>query len=343
MSDIVVKDSTAPDAFDNPGIPPHRHRLGDHDRAAEKSSERIVIGLFALSALATIAGVAGFFLFPAGQTLLGIRLGTTLLGGGLGISMLGIGLAAVHWAKSLMNDTEQVEERHAITSSPEDREGALGALSDGIADANIARRPLLKGALVSAAALAPLPVLVPLVGGLTDDWDYTPLKHTAWRNIPAGAKGRRLATDPDNRPIRAADVTNNSVFHVIPQDLGDLPGEDHLLNEKAKAMVLLVRIDPSELKISEGREDWNYHGIIAFSKVCTHVGCPVALYEQTTKHLLCPCHQSTFDLADEARVVFGPAKRPLPQLPISVDDEGYLIATSDFDEPVGPSFWERIK
>ena len=72
------------------------------------------------------------------------------------------------------------------------------------------------------------------------------------------------------------------------------------------------------------------------------MGCPVALYEQQTHHLLCPCHQSTFDVADGAKVVFGPAKRPLPQLPIAVDDEGYLIAQSDFDEPVGPSYWERL-
>jgi menaquinol-cytochrome c reductase iron-sulfur subunit precursor len=138
-------------------------------------------------------------------------------------------------------------------------------------------------------------------------------------------------------------VTNGSVFHVIPHRLGELEGEEEFLNEKAKAVVLLVRMDPSEMTISPGREDWSYHGIIAFSKVCTHVGCPVALYEQNTKHLLCPCHQSTFDLANEARVIFGPANRPLPQLPISVDDEGYLIATSDFTEPVGPSYWERLK
>ena len=93
--------------------------------------------------------------------------------------------------------------------------------------------------------------------------------------------------------------------------------------------------------VSPDRADWNYNGSIAYSKICTHVGCPVALYEQQTHHLLCPCHQSTFDLADSARVVFGPAARPLPQLALAVDSEGYLVAQSDFDEPVGPSYWER--
>jgi ubiquinol-cytochrome c reductase iron-sulfur subunit len=115
----------------------------------------------------------------------------------------------------------------------------------------------------------------------------------------------------------------------------------HMLEEKAKAAVLLVRVDPAELKESEDRKDWSYQGIVAYSKICTHVGCPVALYEQHTHHLLCPCHQSTFDLTDACKVVFGPASRPLPQLPITVDKDGYLIAKSDFNEPVGPSFWDR--
>ena len=148
----------------------------------------------------------------------------------------------------------------------------------------------------------------------------------------------RIEGFTDDRPIRTADVTNGSAFQVIPHGL---PDEEGYLEEKAKAVVFLTRIDPSELTISPERRDWSYDGIVAFSKVCTHVGCPVALYEQQTHHLLCPCHQSTFDLADEAKVVFGPAKRALPQLPITVDDEGYLVARSDFHEPVGPSFWER--
>ena len=128
------------------------------------------------------------------------------------------------------------------------------------------------------------------------------------------------------------------MVHVIPEGLNEL--HDHL-EQKAKAAVLLIRLKPEDLQISAGREDWSYNGIVAYSKICTHVGCPVALYEQQTHHLLCPCHQSQFDITREAAVIFGPAKRPLPQLPITVDDEGYLIARSDFTEPVGPSFWER--
>ena len=102
-----------------------------------------------------------------------------------------------------------------------------------------------------------------------------------------------------------------------------------------------LRLDQADLNELPERETWSYDGIVAYSKVCTHVGCPVALYEQQTHHLLCPCHQSQFDVKNHCEVIFGPAGRPLPQLPIAVDNEGYLIAQSDFTEPVGPSFWER--
>ena len=97
---------------------------------------------------------------------------------------------------------------------------------------------------------------------------------------------------------------------------------------------------PDEIRTQQG-ENWDVEGVLAYSRICTHVGCPVGLYEQRTHHLLCPCHQSTFDLTDSGNVVFGPAARRLPQLAITVDDEGYLVAQGDFAEPVGPSFWER--
>src|SRR6476620_8368128 len=150
---------------------------------------------------------------------------------------------------------------------------------------------------------------------------------------------KRLTRDPDGTPIKASDVTLGSAFHVIPEGLNEL--HEGKLNEKAKAVVLLMRLDPASLNPSPGRENWGYNGIVAYSKICTHVGCPVALYEQQTHHLLCPCHQSTFDLTKECKVIYGPASRPLPQLPIAVDAEGYLVATSDFHEPVGPTYWER--
>jgi ubiquinol-cytochrome c reductase iron-sulfur subunit len=121
-----------------------------------------------------------------------------------------------------------------------------------------------------------------------------------------------------------------------------LPGEDHRkLTEIATDAVLLIRLRPEEFNLDAERLSWTYEGIIAFSKICSHMGCAVALYEQNTKHLLCPCHQSTFDVTRAAKVLFGPAARPLPQLALALDAEGYLVAKQPFSEPVGPSFWER--
>ncbi|UNX53419.1 Rieske 2Fe-2S domain-containing protein [Georgenia sp. TF02-10] len=336
----------APERFENPGPEPHRTRLADTDPRVAKHAERVAALIFTVSLLASVAAVVGYFLVPLDATLGTLRLSTVVLGTGLGVGMLGIGVAAIYWSKTLMSSAEHVEERHPQRSEDATRDVAATMMLDGVADSGIGRRPLLKGALVGALGLAPLPFLVPLVGNLGEDWDVAKFRHTAWGDVPSGTGGRlpgggvgrRLAIDPSDTPIRAADVTIGSVFHVIPHGLTE---QEDFLEEKAKAVVLLVRMDPRDLKVPADRADWSYDGIVAYSKICTHVGCPVALYEQQTHHLLCPCHQSTFDIADQAKVVFGPAKRPLPQLPITVDDEGYLVARHDFTEPIGPSFWSR--
>ncbi|PWD49854.1 ubiquinol-cytochrome C reductase [Serinibacter arcticus] len=322
----------AVDRFPDPGLPEHKHRLSDKSEANAKRVERQVALIFGLSVLASIGGVVGYFAFPVGSTLGSVQASTLSIGLGLGIGMLGIGVAAVHWAKALMSDVEKVDERHPQRSDDATRAAAVQELKDGADDSRIARRPVLKGALVSAVAVAPLAFVVPFVGNLGGDWNVSRFRYTMW------APGVRLARDPDGALIRPEDVTIGSVWHVIPDGLDE---SEHMLEEKAKAVVLLVRLDPKDLTEEPGRESWSWDGIVAYSKVCTHVGCPVALYEQQTHHLLCPCHQSTFDVSDGAKVVFGPAKRALPQLPIMVDDEGYLAAQSDFHEMVGPSTWER--
>jgi ubiquinol-cytochrome c reductase iron-sulfur subunit len=267
-------------------------------------------------------------------TIATIRLQNALLGIGTAFAMLGIGTGIVHWAKALMPDHEVSEERHGIRSE-DDRQAAVRIVDDIVEETGIKRRPLIRNTLLGAVALAPLPALAVFgdLGPRPDD----KLSHTMW--APQEGKLKRLTRDPDGTPIKASDVTIGSAFHVIPEGLNEL--HEGKLNEKAKAVVLLMRLNPESLKPSAGREDWGYNGIVAYSKICTHVGCPVALYEQQTHHLLCPCHQSTFDLTQECKVIFGPASRPLPQLPIAVDSEGYLVATSDFKEPVGPSYWER--
>ncbi|TYC99357.1 Rieske (2Fe-2S) protein [Arthrobacter echini] len=317
------------DEFDNPGLPPHRPRLADRDPRAEKRAERQVALLFAISVVGTLLFFVGYFFIPLDQTIERLRLQNLMLGLGTAFAMLGIGVGIVHWAKTLMPDHEVTEDRHDIRPES-DRQDAEKIVNDILDESGIKRRPLIRNTLLGAALLAPLPAIAifrdlgPLPGNA--------LKETMWD------AGVRLTRDPSGTPIRAADVTIGSAFHVIPEGLNEA---EHKLEEKAKAVVLLMRLDPNELNPSPGKEDWAYDGIVAYSKICTHVGCPVALYEQQTHHLLCPCHQSTFDVEHEAKVIFGPAARPLPQLPIEVDDEGYLVASSDFQEPVGPSFWER--
>ncbi|TAL45145.1 MAG: ubiquinol-cytochrome c reductase iron-sulfur subunit, partial [Salinibacterium sp.] len=224
------------------------------------------------------------------------------------------------------------ENRHPTRGSDETRAKAIEVFELGNKESGFNRRALIRNTLIGATILSVFPGLV-IFRDLAPAADPVQLlKHTLWK------KGTRLTRDPSGTPIKASDVTLGSVFHVIPEGLENA---EEKLEEKAKAAVLLMRLKPEDLHVSPGREDWNYQGIVAYSKICTHVGCPVALYEQQTHHLLCPCHQSQFDITHEAQVIFGPAKRPLPQLPITIDSEGYLVARSDFTEPVGPSFWER--
>jgi ubiquinol-cytochrome c reductase iron-sulfur subunit len=168
------------------------------------------------------------------------------------------------------------------------------------------------------------------------------LYHTVW------AEGMRVVNDVAGTPIKPEWVEIGQLINAEPdvfyhpEEYGEEPFEGVRLNqEKAKAALIVVRMRPEDITPTADRVDWGIDGILAYSKICTHVGCPISLWEQWTHHLLCPCHQSTFDLADNGKVVFGPAARALPQLPLAVDEEGYLIATSDFTEPVGPSFWER--
>ena len=170
------------------------------------------------------------------------------------------------------------------------------------------------------------------------------LRETIWDPIKYNnGKPVRLMRDPEMTPIRLDEVTLGSVFHVMPETLQKYIDEGkHVLEAKAKAAVILIRLEPELIKVQKAK-DWGVDGAVAYSKICTHVGCAVGLYEQQTHHLLCPCHQSTFDLTEDCAVIFGPAKRPLPQLKITVDDAGYLVAPQGFQEPVGPSFWERAR
>jgi len=258
------------------------------------------------------------------------------LGTSLSVALLGLAAGSLLWVRHLTPNIETVEYRHELRSAPEDRAKFEEFFAKGTAVSQVTKRPLLRRTLLLATAplaLAPL-VLLRDLGPLPG----TSLRTTVWR------KGLRAVTLGGNRPLRPADMaTPGSMITVIPEGYQD----DQ--NALAKAGVILIKFAPGELHIPtifNGDTqlygmNWTVENIVAYSKICTHVGCPVALYEQTTHHILCPCHQSTFDAANGANVIFGPAARALPQLPLMVDPDGYLAAASDFTQPPGPSFWER--
>ncbi len=228
--------------FQDPGLPPHRLRLADTDPKAAKRAERQVAILFGSSVVGTVIFLVAYFAIDLGpdSTIATIRLQNALLGLGTAFAMLGIGTGIVHWAKALMPDHEVSEERHAIRTE-DDRQAAVRIVDDIVEETGIKRRPLIRNTLLGAVALAPLPALA-VFGDLGPRPDNT-LAHTMW--APQEGKLKRLTRDPDGTPIKASDVTIGSAFHVIPEGLNEL--HEGKLNEKAKAVVLLMRLNPESL------------------------------------------------------------------------------------------------
>ena len=329
--------NTELEPLQDPGLPAHAHRKADHDEAAAKRAERQVAILFLLSALGTVLFIYSYIWIAEDIYVFIPIVGTTnahqlFLGLGLAASLFFIGAGAVHWAKTLMPDEEVTAQRHEMRSSDEDRANLIASVKENAGAAGLGRRSLIKrtlGLSLGLVGLSPILLLRDL-GPLPED----SLTKTTW------AEGVHLVTDPGNRRLRPEDLEVGAVAHVLPEI--EHP-EHRSLNDIAKDALLLIRIRPEEFRLDAERLSWTYEGIIAFSKICSHMGCAVALYEQQTKHLLCPCHQSTFDVPTGAKVIFGPAARPLPQLAIKVNEEGYLVAAAPFNQPVGPSFWERSK
>ncbi|MFI6724602.1 Rieske (2Fe-2S) protein [Streptomyces sp. R-74717] len=328
---VVVAD----DPFADPGLPAHKPRIQDIDERAAKRSERAVAFMFTLSMLATVGFIASYVIFPVDKIVyiwpfghvsaLNFSLGLTL-----GVALFAIGAGAVHWARTLMSDVEVADDRHAIEAEPEVKAKVLADFAAGAEESAFGRRKLIRNTMFGALALVPLSGVVLLrdLGPLPEK----KLRNTLW------AKGKQLINMNTMEPLRPEDVAVGSLTFAMPEGLEE--DAHDFQNQIAKAALMIIRIEPDNIKDKRERE-WAHEGIVAFSKICTHVGCPISLYEQQTHHVLCPCHQSTFDLSDGARVIFGPAGHALPQLRIGVNSEGNLEALGDFEEPVGPAFWER--
>jgi ubiquinol-cytochrome c reductase iron-sulfur subunit len=270
----------------------------------------------------------------------------------MALALGGLGIGLIHWAKQLMGDEEAVQSREAHVATPAEIEATEQTFARGVQTSGILRRPIIRRSLLMAGGalgligVVPILNLGPLTGRRPKAFEETSWRFTAALTDSEGKKikGVRMV-DQTGRAIKLGDIAAGGLVTVFPgianEQIKGKPGfyPEPSLQVKGDSTVLLFRLRPGDLKGTA--KNGTYFDHIAFSKICTHAGCPVSLYEQQTHHLLCPCHQSIFDVTDHGRPIFGPAARPLPQLAITIDDEGYFIAKGDFNQPVGPTFWER--
>jgi ubiquinol-cytochrome c reductase iron-sulfur subunit len=237
------------------------------------------------------------------------------------VGFTGLGVGMVLWARDLLPGHDVTASRGHHAQSPEHYRGSIiNSLERGTEP--IARRPFLGkmlglvGGVFGLALLFPIASLGPRPG--------RSLYETGW------GRGTRVVT-VDGTPVRPTDVAPNGILTVFPEG-----GK-----ENAQSSVVLINISGLPYEVQKGRESWVVNGLVAYSKICTHAGCPVGLYNTKSHQLICPCHQSTFDVLRDCKPVFGPASRPLQQLPLAVNQDGFLISQSNFPEPVGPGFWNR--
>jgi ubiquinol-cytochrome c reductase iron-sulfur subunit len=309
----------------------------------EKRVERSIALLFMLAGLAGLGFVAAYIWWPYSYEQ-GANINkwyTPVLGFCLGLMLLCIGLAIISWAKKLLPEEISVQSRHDQDVDETERRLTGQTMLNMVDELGIKRRPLLRRAALLGLAPVGLVAAAPLIGGLIKDPHHPDI---FFKTGFAGAtedKPIRLVRE-DRTPIRPEDVSVGGQMTAYP----DIDGYN--TNEHADSPTLLIHLreeDAQTLRDNLKKVPRNVGSmvgnLVAYSKICTHAGCPASLYEQQTNRLLCPCHQSQFSIIDNAQPIFGPATRPLPMLPIILDQDGYLAAKSDYKEAVGPGFWER--
>jgi ubiquinol-cytochrome c reductase iron-sulfur subunit len=276
-----------------------------------KKVEAVISISFLISFLATIA--LGVVFWQGGQP--------QLEGIFLAVGLLGIGVGVVSWGKYLVPQGPFVEEREELESDEDDKVAFEASLARGTNE--LTRRKALTRLLALSLGALGVIQLFPFLRSLGPIPGKT-LTLTDW-------KPNARLVKPDGSAVMVTDLEVGGVLTAFPEGFAG----------SAIDQVVLVRPALEDIVTRPGRETWAPQGYIAFSKVCTHAGCPVGLYQQLTQQLLCPCHQSLFDVLTGATPVFGPAPRPLPQLPLKIDSLGFIRAQAGFDEPIGPGFWER--
>lgn len=269
---------------------------------------RVAAASFVLSMLASAALVAVYLLG-------GERAAEGIL---LAVALGGLGLGIVVWATRLLDAKPTVEERQTPAPEPQERAKFETAVKEG--GDELSRRRMLTRLLIGAGGTLAGALAIPTLS--LGPRPGESLFRTKW------TPGARVVNELGEF-VRLEDLPPDGVITVFPEGF---VGE-------ADSQALLIKVDETTLDLPEGRSSWAPEGCVGYSKICTHAGCPVGLYRAEAHELLCPCHQSTFDVLRGADPVFGPAVRPLPQLPLEIDADGYLVAMDDFNEPVGPSFW----
>jgi ubiquinol-cytochrome c reductase iron-sulfur subunit len=277
------------------------------DVRGQRGAERLVLLAFGIT-FATGIALLGLYIAGGNTQAEGILLALCL--GGLGVGI-------VIWGQRLMPTRVHVESRHPV-GTPE----AVKNLDEALAEeAGFSRRKLLIGALGGALAGLGAAIAVPVFS--LGPAPGRSLFETSWR------KGAKLGTS-DGQPVTRDSIPLGGVLTVFPD--GDA--------RDPNSATLIIRVEPDLLRLEGDAATWAPDGYVAYSKICTHAGCPVGLYRASQHTLICPCHQSEFYVLEGAKPVSGPAARPLPQLPIQLQADGTFVALGDYATPVGPSFWD---
>jgi ubiquinol-cytochrome c reductase iron-sulfur subunit len=287
------------------------------DAAKNPSRAEAIIALILVVAIVMIVGFGVAYWQNWNPWAIGATMGAGLL-------LLGFGLTA--WGKYLMPQGPFVEERHVLASSSEERSSMAAALVERSAVV-VKRRKLLGGLFAIGSGIFGIVAIFPLLRSLGPQ-PGTSLDVTDWR------KGS-LLVDSNGRPVHKGTLVVGGIMTVYPK------GRQNSQYGQSVDQTVLIRVQDTDLTTAEGRETWAPAGYVAYSKLCTHLGCPVGLYEQQLELLVCPCHQSMFNVRNGAVPQFGPAPRPLPQLPLKFDTDGNLVAQAGYDQAVGPGFYER--
>jgi ubiquinol-cytochrome c reductase iron-sulfur subunit len=286
---------------------------------ANPAAELAVLALLGLSSLSAL-GFILIYAFLDSTPLLGVTIGLAFLF--LAAALVVVGLKLV--------PTEEIAEEYPPHEHPGEQQVIAEVLDEG--GTRFTRARLFKLGLMGAGGSLGLALLAPAVS-------FGPLFHvgdflrTPWR------RGRRLV-DENGKPYKASDIEKNDFYLAFPEGTND---EEK--NQMAASLVV-IRLPPDQLHLPPSLKGYDAHGILAYSRICTHAGCAISLYraplfqpDEPRPALVCPCHYSTFDPATGGTVTFGPAGRDLPLLPVYVDSSGYLRAKGNFDGPVGPSWW----